>query len=95
MRKTKIICTLGPSSESEEKLREIMLAGMNVARFNFSHGSHEAEREEAEGMQQYEAPELEKNDVLAMVIAAAITIVPVALLVLLGLGAIFYFTLIH
>ena len=41
MRKTKIICTLGPSSESEEKLREIMLAGMNVARFNFSHGSHE------------------------------------------------------
>ena len=54
-----------------------------------------AEREEAEGMQQYEAPELEKNDVLAMGIAAAITIVPVALLVLLGLGAIFYFTLIH
>ncbi len=41
MRKTKIICTIGPSSESEEKLREIMLAGMNVARFNFSHGSHE------------------------------------------------------
>ena len=41
MRKTKIICTLGPSSESEEKLRELMLAGMNVARFNFSHGSHE------------------------------------------------------
>ena len=41
MRKTKIICTLGPASESEEKLREIMLAGMNVARFNFSHGSHE------------------------------------------------------
>lgn len=41
MRKTKIICTIGPSSESEEKLRELMLAGMNVARFNFSHGSHE------------------------------------------------------
>ena len=40
MRKTKIICTIGPASEREEKLRELMLAGMNVARFNFSHGSH-------------------------------------------------------
>ncbi len=41
MRRTKIICTIGPASEGEEKLRELMLAGMNVARFNFSHGSHE------------------------------------------------------
>lgn len=41
MRKTKIVCTIGPASESEEKMRELMLAGMNMARFNFSHGSHE------------------------------------------------------
>lgn len=44
MRKTKIICTIGPASESEEKLRELMLAGMNVCRYNFSHGDHEEQR---------------------------------------------------
>ncbi|MEG1834963.1 MAG: pyruvate kinase [Oscillospiraceae bacterium] len=41
MRKTKIICTLGPATEDENVLRRLMLGGMNAARFNFSHCTHE------------------------------------------------------
>ena len=40
MRKTKIVCTLGPATDREGVLREMLLSGMNVARFNFSHGDH-------------------------------------------------------
>lgn len=40
LRKTKIICTIGPASQKEPVFRELMLEGMNVARFNFSHGDH-------------------------------------------------------
>ena len=40
MRKTKIICTIGPASESREMFRELCLQGLNVARLNFSHGTH-------------------------------------------------------
>jgi len=45
MRKTKIICTLGPSTDKDDVLKQLMLEGMNVARFNFSHGTHEEQGE--------------------------------------------------
>ena len=48
MRKTKIICTMGPAVESEEKIRELIEAGMDAARFNFSHGSHEEHKRRIE-----------------------------------------------
>ena len=41
MRKTKIVCTLGPATDSEEVLKNLMLEGMNVARINFSHGNYQ------------------------------------------------------
>ena len=44
MRKTKIICTMGPATDREGVLEALIHEGMNVARFNFSHGSHEEQR---------------------------------------------------
>ena len=41
MRKTKIICTMGPATDDPKVLKQLMLSGMNVARINFSHGTHE------------------------------------------------------
>ena len=41
MRRTKIVCTMGPATDDDKVLRDLMLAGMDVARLNFSHGSHE------------------------------------------------------
>ena len=44
MRKTKIVCTLGPATDRDGVLRGMLEAGMNVARFNFSHGDHEGHK---------------------------------------------------
>lgn len=44
MKKTKIICTMGPNSDKEDILRQLVNGGMDVARFNFSHGTHEEQK---------------------------------------------------
>ncbi len=44
LKKTKIICTMGPACENEEILKQLILNGMNVARFNFSHGNHQEQK---------------------------------------------------
>lgn len=48
MKKTKIICTIGPSTDDEKVMRELMKNGMDVARFNFSHGTHEEHKKRFE-----------------------------------------------
>lgn len=48
MRKTKIVCTLGPSTDNEDILKQMMLAGMDVARCNFSHGTYDNHRQRME-----------------------------------------------
>ncbi len=48
MRKTKIVCTIGPATDDENIMRELMLSGMNVARFNFSHADYETHRKRFE-----------------------------------------------
>ena len=48
MRKTKIVCTVGPATDDDKILENMMKAGMNVARFNFSHGDYEMHRKRFE-----------------------------------------------
>ncbi len=52
MRKTKIICTIGPASENAETLKKMCRAGMNVARLNFSHGTHEEQQKKIDLIKQ-------------------------------------------
>ena len=44
MKKTKIVCTMGPNSNDENIMRRLVKEGMDIARFNFSHGSHEEQK---------------------------------------------------
>ena len=50
MRKTKIVCTLGPATDGQGVLRQMIQAGMNVARFNFSHGSYDEHQRRLEAL---------------------------------------------
>lgn len=52
MPKTKVVCTIGPASEKPEVLRELILEGMNVARLNFSHGTHAEHKEKISNLRQ-------------------------------------------
>jgi len=52
IRKTKIVCTIGPASESYETLKKMILSGMNVARINFSHGTWETQKEKVDLIKQ-------------------------------------------
>ena len=52
MRRTKIICTLGPASERLETIRELVRCGMDVARLNYSHGTHETHARAAQLVRQ-------------------------------------------
>ena len=48
MKKTKIVCTMGPNTDNREIMKELALNGMDVARFNFSHGDHAEHRHRLE-----------------------------------------------
>ena len=72
MRKTKIICTLGPASEREDVLRKLMIEGMDVARFNFSHGTHEEQLEKLNRVKQFRFSLKIIKEVVAVVTAAVV-----------------------
>lgn len=53
MRKTKIVCTIGPSSNNEDVFRAMCKTGLNVARLNFSHGTHDEHKKTIEMIKRY------------------------------------------
>lgn len=55
MRRTKVVCTIGPASQKPEVLRELMLAGMDVARLNFSHGTRKEKAEDIDNLRRLSA----------------------------------------
>ena len=55
MKKTKIICTIGPSSETKETLKELLKSGMNMMRLNFSHGNYEEHKEKIDNFRAAQA----------------------------------------
>src|ERR1700738_2420474 len=63
MRRAKIVCTLGPSSLSQERLEQLLNAGMDVARLNFSHGSHQ---QHAESIERLRAASLKVRKAVAL-----------------------------
>ncbi|SET79370.1 pyruvate kinase [Salinibacillus kushneri] len=65
MKKTKIVCTIGPASESIEQLEQLIDAGMNVARLNFSHGDHEEHRNRIKNIRKAAA---NKNQTVAILL---------------------------
>lgn len=65
LRKTKIVCTIGPASESLETLKQMISRGMNVARLNFSHGSHQ---EHAERIRTIRQAALEEEKIVAILL---------------------------
>ena len=65
IRKTKIVCTLGPASDTDEMVGKLMDAGMNVCRLNMSHGSYE---EQAARIQRIQRLRAEKNIPVAILL---------------------------
>ena len=55
MKKTKIVCTIGPKTESVETLKELLRTGMNMMRLNFSHGDHEEHGKRIQNFRQAKA----------------------------------------
>ncbi len=59
--KTKIVCTMGPNTDKRETMKQLIEAGMDIARFNFSHGTHEEQKARMDMLKEVRA-EMKKTD---------------------------------